>query len=134
MCWDSPTSTSKSIARKQRASASLSATRTRSCNQQSPVQSQQTFWKATVSSASLFVSRLIPPIIDAVGAVKVAYTNSTGINAYVPLRELADISLDTGPSFIYRERGQRYVPIKFSMRGRDLGSTVAEAQATVARR
>jgi cobalt-zinc-cadmium resistance protein CzcA len=69
--------------------------------------------------------------IEAVGAVKVAYTNSNGVNAYVPLRELADISLDTGPSFIYRERGQRYVPIKFSIRGRDLGSTVGEAQTRV---
>ncbi|MGJ0507066.1 MAG: efflux RND transporter permease subunit [Methylocystis sp.] len=69
--------------------------------------------------------------IDAVGGVKVAYTNANGVNAYIPLRELADISLDTGPSFIYRERGQRYVPIKFSIRGRDLGGTVAEAQARV---
>jgi heavy metal efflux system protein len=71
--------------------------------------------------------------INAVGAVKVAYTNANGTNAYVPLRELADISLDTGASFIYRERGQRYVPIKFSIRGRDLGSTVAEAQARVSK-
>jgi len=70
--------------------------------------------------------------IDAVGAVKVAYANANGVNAYVPLRELANISLDTGASFIYRERGQRYVPIKFSIRGRDLGSTVAEAQQRVA--
>jgi heavy metal efflux system protein len=71
--------------------------------------------------------------IEAIGGVKVAYTNANGTNAYVPLRELADISLDTGASFIYRERGQRYVPIKFSIRGRDLGSTVAEAQARVAK-
>jgi cobalt-zinc-cadmium resistance protein CzcA len=49
----------------------------------------------------------------------------------VPLSELADISLDTGASFIYRERSQRYIPIKFSVRGRDLGSTVAEAQERV---
>ncbi len=69
--------------------------------------------------------------VEAVGGVKVAYTNPNGLNAYIPLRELADISLDTGPSFIYRERGQRYVPIKFSIRGRDLGSTVADAQARV---
>jgi heavy metal efflux system protein len=69
--------------------------------------------------------------VEAVGAVKVAYTNANGTNAYVPLRELAEISLDTGASFIYRERGQRYVPIKFSIRGRDLGSTVADAQARV---
>ncbi len=36
--------------------------------------------------------------------------------------------LDTGASYIYHEATQRYIPIKFSVRGRDLGSTVAEAQ------
>ncbi|RTL81926.1 MAG: efflux RND transporter permease subunit [Hyphomicrobiales bacterium] len=71
--------------------------------------------------------------IDAVGNVRVGYANGNGVNTYVPLKELADISLDTGASFVYRERGQRYVPIKFSIRGRDLGSTVAEAQARVAK-
>lgn len=71
--------------------------------------------------------------IDAVRTVQVAYQTPSGSNAYVPLSELADISLDTGASFIYRERSQRYVPVKFSVRGRDLGSTVAEAQARVAK-
>jgi cobalt-zinc-cadmium resistance protein CzcA len=47
------------------------------------------------------------------------------------LSELAEITLDTGPSYIYHERNQRYIPIKFSVRGRDLGGTVAEAQARV---
>jgi heavy metal efflux system protein len=70
--------------------------------------------------------------IDAIRAVKVAYSTPSGTNGYVPLSELADITLDTGASFIYRERSQRYIPIKFSVRGRDLGSTVAEAQERVA--
>jgi cobalt-zinc-cadmium resistance protein CzcA len=48
------------------------------------------------------------------------------------LSELADITLDTGASFIYRERSQRYIPIKFSVRGRDLGSAVLEAQQKIA--
>ncbi len=69
--------------------------------------------------------------IEAVRAVKVAYSTPSGTNGYVPLSELADITLDTGASFIYRERSQRYIPIKFSVRGRDLGSTVAEAQERV---
>jgi heavy metal efflux system protein len=69
--------------------------------------------------------------IDAVRTVKVAYSTPSGINAYVPLSEIADITLDTGASFIYRERSQRYIPIKFSVRGRDLGGTVAEAQERV---
>jgi cobalt-zinc-cadmium resistance protein CzcA len=71
--------------------------------------------------------------IDAVRTVKVAYQTPAGSNAYIPLSELADISLDTGASFIYRERSQRYIPVKFSVRGRDLGGTVAEAQERVAK-
>ncbi|MCP4620196.1 MAG: efflux RND transporter permease subunit [Bradyrhizobium sp.] len=70
--------------------------------------------------------------IDAVRDLKVAYALPSGGNAYIPLSELAEITLDTGPLFIYRERSQRYIPIKFSVRGRDLGGTVAEAQARVA--
>src|SRR5260370_19760217 len=70
--------------------------------------------------------------IDAIRTVKVAYPTPAGTNAYIPLSELANISLDTGASFIYRERTQRYIPVKFSVRGRDLGSTVAEAQDRIA--
>jgi cobalt-zinc-cadmium resistance protein CzcA len=71
--------------------------------------------------------------IDTIRAVKVAYTTPAGTNGYIPLSELADITLDTGASFIYRERSQRYIPIKFSVRGRDLGGTVDEAQERVAK-
>ncbi|MBV9531069.1 MAG: efflux RND transporter permease subunit [Bradyrhizobium sp.] len=70
--------------------------------------------------------------VDAIRTVKVSYQTPSGTNAYIPLSELADITLDTGASFIYRERSQRYIPIKFSVRGRDLGGTVAEAQERVA--
>lgn len=70
--------------------------------------------------------------IDEIKSLKVAYATPSGTNAYIPLSELANISLDTGALFIYRERSQRYIPIKFSVRGRDLGSTVAEAQQRVA--
>ena len=81
--------------------------------------------------------RLLPEFrtsIDLVRNVKVGYATSSGVNAYIPLSELATISLDTGASFIYRDRSQRYVPIKFSVRGRDLGGTVAEAQERVAKK
>jgi cobalt-zinc-cadmium resistance protein CzcA len=70
--------------------------------------------------------------IDSVRLTKVGYQTPTGANAYVPLTELADISLDTGASYIYHERNERFIPIKFSVRGRDLGSTVAEAQQRIA--
>ena len=44
------------------------------------------------------------------------------------LADVADIKLVSGASFIYREQQERYVPIKFSVRGRDLGTTVLDAQ------
>jgi cobalt-zinc-cadmium resistance protein CzcA len=71
--------------------------------------------------------------VEAIGNVPVAYQTSAGTAAYIPLRELAAISLDSGASFIYHEATQRYVPIKFSVRRRDLGSTVAQAQARIAK-
>ena len=69
--------------------------------------------------------------IDAVRNIKVGYQTPSG-NAYIPLSELASITLDTGSSYIYHERNQRYVPIKFSVRGRDLAGAVAEAQERIA--
>jgi cobalt-zinc-cadmium resistance protein CzcA len=70
--------------------------------------------------------------IDAVRSIKVGCQTGSG-TAYIPLSDLADISLDTGASYIYHERNQRFIPIKFSVRGRDLGSTVADAQKRIAR-
>ncbi len=52
--------------------------------------------------------------------------------AQIPLGDVANVELISGPSFIYREHQERYVPIKFSVRGRDLGSAVLEAQSKVA--
>ena len=42
------------------------------------------------------------------------------------------MKLETGAAYIYRENNQRFVPLKYSVRGRDLGSTVDEAQRVVA--
>jgi len=72
--------------------------------------------------------------VDAVRNIKVGFQTGSGVNAYVPLRELATITLDTGASYIYRESNQRFIAVKFSVRGRDLGSTVADAQDEVARK
>jgi cobalt-zinc-cadmium resistance protein CzcA len=69
--------------------------------------------------------------IEAIRNIKVGYQASGG-NAYIPLSELANITLDTGSSYIYHERNQRFVPIKFSVRGRDLAGAVAEAQQRIA--
>jgi cobalt-zinc-cadmium resistance protein CzcA len=70
--------------------------------------------------------------IEEVRNIKVGYQTGSGANAYIPLSELADITLDTGASYIYHERNQRYIPIKFSVRGRDLGGAVEEAQNRIA--
>ena len=50
---------------------------------------------------------------------------------YIPLSELSTITTETGASWIYHEGNQRFIPVKFSVRGRDLGGTVAEAQERV---
>ncbi len=52
--------------------------------------------------------------------------------AQVPLGQLADVVEENSPSVIFREDLKRYVPVKFSVRGRDLASTIAEAQAKIA--
>jgi len=71
--------------------------------------------------------------IEAIGNIQVGYQTSSGANAYIPLRELATISLDSGASYIYHEAMNRDIPVKFSVRGRDLGSTVAEGQERIAK-
>jgi cobalt-zinc-cadmium resistance protein CzcA len=60
-------------------------------------------------------------------------TVSTPDGAQVPLGQLADIQIVEGPAIIYREDAVRYSPVKFSVRGRDLASTIAEAQASIDR-
>jgi cobalt-zinc-cadmium resistance protein CzcA len=54
---------------------------------------------------------------------------STPEGGRVPLKQVADIVKQTGASFIYREDNSRYIPVKFSVRGRDLQRTIAEAEA-----
>lgn len=49
----------------------------------------------------------------------------------IPLREISDINHITGPTFIYREGSSRYIAVGFSIEGRDLGGTIAEAKAKV---
>jgi heavy metal efflux system protein len=68
--------------------------------------------------------------IDAIRAIPVALPSNDPKTptAYIALGELGDVRLETGAAYIYRENGQRFVPVKYSVRGRDLGSTVAEAQ------
>lgn len=50
----------------------------------------------------------------------------------IPLTDVATVNLLSGASYIYREQQQRYLPIKFSVRDRDLGGAIQEAQAKIA--
>lgn len=51
----------------------------------------------------------------------------------IPIKEIAIIKKITGPAFIYRDDTKRFIGVKFSVRDRDLGSTIAEAQQKVAK-
>jgi cobalt-zinc-cadmium resistance protein CzcA len=65
---------------------------------------------------------------EAIGNILV----STPEGARIPLKQLATIKTQTGAFIIYRENNERYIPIKFSVRDRDLESTVKEAQQRIA--
>ncbi len=70
--------------------------------------------------------------IDAVRRITIGAPNPNGSGVVqIPLADVAKVSLVSGASFIYREQQQRYIPLKFSVRGRDLGSAVLEAQRKV---
>ncbi len=66
---------------------------------------------------------------DVLDVSKLLVDSPTG--AAIPLSMVAKVSLSDGPFFIYREAGKRYIAIKFSVRGRDLGSAVEDAQVLV---
>lgn len=55
----------------------------------------------------------------------------TDDGAKIPLKEIATMQTLTGPAFIYRDNNMRYIAVKFSVRERDLGSAIAEAQQKI---
>jgi cobalt-zinc-cadmium resistance protein CzcA len=70
--------------------------------------------------------------LDAIRHIPIAAPAGTGSGVIqIPLEDVANVLLVSGAAFIYREQQQRYVPIKFSVRGRDLGGAVLEAQHAV---
>ena len=69
--------------------------------------------------------------LDSIRHIPIQATAGNGSPIQVPLEDVADVTLVSGAAFIYREQQQRYVPIKFSVRGRDLGGAVLEAQHAV---
>jgi len=68
---------------------------------------------------------------EAIQNLRVGVQGPNGVTQ-VPLSEVASIKLVSGAAYIYREQQERYLPIKFSVRERDLGSAIKEAQEKVA--
>lgn len=72
--------------------------------------------------------------LDAMRRITIGAPNPGGNGiVQIPLSDVAQVNLVSGASFIYREDQARYIPIKFSVRGRDLGSAVLDAQQKVAK-
>jgi cobalt-zinc-cadmium resistance protein CzcA len=81
------------------------------------------------------VVRLAPQYrqsLDAIRHITIGATNPGGSGVVpIPLTDVAKVNQVSGPSFIYRENQERYIPVKFSVRDRDLGGAVLEAQRKV---
>ena len=69
---------------------------------------------------------------EAIQNLRIGVAGQGGVATQIPLSEVASINLVSGAAYIYREGQERYLPIKFSVRERDLGSAIQEAQDKVA--
>jgi cobalt-zinc-cadmium resistance protein CzcA len=69
---------------------------------------------------------------EAIQNLRIGVAGPNGGITQIPLSEVASINLVSGAAYIYREQQERYLPIKFSVRERDLGSAIQEAQQKVA--
>jgi len=70
--------------------------------------------------------------IEALRRIAIGAPSASSGVVQVPLSEVATVGLASGAFYIYREQQERLIPVKFSVRGRDLGSAVLEAQQKVA--
>jgi heavy metal efflux system protein len=76
------------------------------------------------------VVRLAPEYrqnLEAMRNIPIGVTAGSG-TVQIPLSEVANVKMVPSYSFIYRENQERYIPIRFSVRGRDLGGSILEAQ------
>jgi cobalt-zinc-cadmium resistance protein CzcA len=77
------------------------------------------------------VVRWLPQYRQSQEAIRqIRITVPTG--GYVPLAQVADVKIAEGASFVYRENLERFVPMRFEVRGRDLASTIRDAKERVA--
>ncbi len=81
------------------------------------------------------VVRLAPEYrtsLEAIRGIRIGAPLAGGGVTQVALSDVANVRLVSGASYIYREQQERYLPVKFSVRDRDLGSTILDAQRKVA--
>lgn len=80
------------------------------------------------------IVRLAPEYRKSAEAIQNLRIGAQGPNGItqIPLSEVASIRLVSGAAYIYREQQERYLPIKFSVRERDLGGAIKEAQDKIA--
>jgi cobalt-zinc-cadmium resistance protein CzcA len=79
------------------------------------------------------VVRLAPEFresLENIRNLRIGVQSLTGL-VQIPLTDVASVDLISGASYIYREQQQRYLPIKFSVRDRDLGGAIQEAQSKI---
>ena len=69
---------------------------------------------------------------EAIQNLRIGAAGPNGTITQIPLSEVASINVVSGAAYIYREQQERYLPIKFSVRERDLGGAIREAQDKVA--
>jgi cobalt-zinc-cadmium resistance protein CzcA len=74
--------------------------------------------------------RRIPILLPAAGESDSRAISVSGPD-YIPLSEVADFEVKTGPNQINRENGKRRIVVTCNIRGRDIGSFVAEAQSKI---
>jgi cobalt-zinc-cadmium resistance protein CzcA len=79
------------------------------------------------------IVRLAPQFRKSAEAIQNLRIGAQGPNGVtqVPLSEVATVKVLSGAAYIYREQQERYLPIKFSVRERDLGSAIQEAQQKI---
>lgn len=80
------------------------------------------------------IVRLAAPFrqsMEAISTLRIVGRSASGSSVQLPLNEVARVRLISGPAYIYREAQERYLPVKFSVRERDLGSTIIEARERV---
>jgi cobalt-zinc-cadmium resistance protein CzcA len=74
---------------------------------------------------------LLPEHAGEQAAERSPHRGSAPLRDFIPLGAVADLSIGSGPNQISRENGKRRIVVTANVRGRDIGSFVAEAEARI---